>query len=68
MKYQLTCQKCNESIWVHGVFESDTNALVLDDNDCEWDNGCEHLKSGDYQISEDEQDDDMGFPNPGSWS
>lgn len=74
MKYQVTCEICSECIWIHGVYEPDTNAIVLDDNDWEWDNGCDHIKAGDYCITPDEDDDsrydpndnfDPGIPKPG---
>lgn len=64
MRYQVTCEKCPTTIWVHGVYEPDTNATVLDDNCPEWDNGCDHIKQGDYRIDDEEQDDDMGFNFP----
>lgn len=59
MKYQVTCQKCNECIWVHGAYEPDTNATVLDDNDPEWDNGCDHIKNGDYEIGPFDSDEEL---------
>ena len=46
--------------------EPDTNALVLDDYDPEWDLICEHIgKTGIYEIGEGEPIDDNGC---GDWS
>ena len=59
MRYQVNCPTCKECIWVHGVYEPDTNATVLDENDSEWDNACDHIKAGDYEILPDEQDEEL---------
>lgn len=51
MKYEVRCQVCQTSIWVRGIYEDDTNATVLNDDDSGWEEGCEHITAGDYEIS-----------------
>ncbi len=58
MRYTVICQKCSRAIWVRGTYESDTNATVLDDNDPHWEDACEHILAGDYDIGEESNDDD----------
>jgi hypothetical protein len=58
MKYKVKCQKCSRCVFVRGVYEPDTNATVLDDNDRGWTGACEHMADGDYDILEEESDDE----------
>jgi hypothetical protein len=50
MHYEIICEICKCTIWIRGIEEYDTNALVLDDNDPAWDEACEHIANGDYRI------------------
>jgi hypothetical protein len=56
MKYKVQCQTCPTSIWVRGVYEPDTNATVLNDDDSGWEEGCAHIAAGDYDITGEEVD------------
>jgi hypothetical protein len=59
MNYEIVCDVCGASFWTRGVEESDTNALVLDDNDS-WPDACEHLRNGEdnYHIGRSEYPDE----------
>lgn len=46
MRFQLKCQTCGETLWIKGTYEGDTNATVLDDDDPNWDDACEHVRNG----------------------
>ena len=45
MNYQIECDICGARCWTRGEYESDTNAVVLDDND-PLDDACEHIRDG----------------------
>lgn len=60
MRYKLKCKECPATCWVRGSFESDTNALELDDSRAyEWDpeasSACKHE---DFDIVDGEADDE----------
>jgi len=62
MKYPIKCPTCGSVTWIRGTYESDTNALVLDDYDPEWDQACDHIgKTGVYEIGEGEPIDEGSF-------
>ncbi len=54
MKYKLQCTKCQDSAWIRGHHEDDTNATVLSDHDWNWERACAHIKQGDYEIVDSE--------------
>ena len=56
MKYEVQCLVCPASIWVRGSYEPDTNATVLNDDDSAWEEGCEHITAGDYDITGEDVD------------
>lgn len=45
MNCLIQCDICGHRCWTKGHEETDTNAIVLDDND-PLDEGCEHMKAG----------------------
>lgn len=54
MKYLIQCHKCECFVWIRGGYEPDTNATVLADNDSRWDEACEHIYAGEYDILDEE--------------
>lgn len=55
MRYSVVCMECNAVVWIRGCYESDTNALILRDNDPNWVEACDHIKAGgDYDIGDEE--------------
>ena len=54
MRYEIQCNVCSARCWTRGVYESDTDAVVLDDND-PLEDGCEHMRDGgDFTIIDEE--------------
>lgn len=60
MRYKLKCRVCGQCIWIRGHDEPNVNALVLDDNDPNWNDGCEHINDGncEYDVVDQEYPDD----------
>ncbi len=55
MRYCLKCKTCGETTWCRGTYESDVNALVLDDKDDDRLDCCEHMAvGGDYDVVDEE--------------
>jgi hypothetical protein len=55
MEYEIICEQCGATFWVRGHVESDTNALVFNENDRAWDESCEHIKAGDdFKVGDSE--------------
>jgi len=54
MKYRVKCKVCDCSIWIRGDYDPSVNALELDDYDRNWDEACEHIQAGDYEIDDED--------------
>ncbi len=59
MRFKIVCSECEQSITIRGHNEDDVNAVVLDENDPNWNEACACIKAGgEYEIFNGEYDDD----------